>query len=76
MLELPPPAIHSDLLEKCVEMETFRVQIEQNTSYGREIMGGTLITPTVYVNGIKVQELTLEEVRKLILEVLDHEGID
>lgn len=69
------PAIKLDQLQKCVEMETYRVQIEQNTAYGKEIMGGTISTPTMYVNGILVRELSIDEIRNLINTVLEHEGV-
>lgn len=69
------PAIQIDHLQNCVERETYRVQVEQNTAYGKEVMNGTIITPTVYVNGIVVKEVSIEEIRKLIDEVLKHEGV-
>jgi protein-disulfide isomerase len=69
------PAIQLDRLKEGIEKETYRVQIEQNTEYGSQIMGGTITTPTVYVNGLKLQEISLESLRKLIVEVLEHEGV-
>jgi protein-disulfide isomerase len=69
------PAIQLDKLKNCVEMEAFRVQIEKNTLYGQEIMDGTIITPTVYVNGIKVREITADEIGSMIKTVLEHEGV-
>lgn len=69
------PAIQIDKLKKGIEKETYRVQIEKNTAYGQQIMGGTISTPTIYVNGIKANDISLEGVRKLIKEVLEHEGI-
>jgi len=69
------PAIKIENLKKCIEMETYRVQIEKNTAYGKEIMGGVISTPTVYVNGIEVKEITVDGISKLIKEVLEHEGV-
>lgn len=69
------PAIQLEALQSCIERETYRVQIEQNTDYGKQLMNGTIITPTVYVNGILVKELTMDEIRKLINEVLKNEGV-
>lgn len=69
------PAINQNKLKKCVDMETYRVKIEQNTNYGKQIMGGVISTPTLYVNGIEVKELTTEGISKLIKEVLAHEGV-
>lgn len=73
--EKTSPAIKTDKLKKCIEMETFRIQIEKNTAYGKEIMGGRISTPTIYVNGIKVTEITPDSISKLIKEVLRHEGV-
>jgi len=69
------PAITTDKLKKCIEMETYRVQIEKNTAYGKEVMDGLLSTPTIYVNGIEVKEITVDGLKKLIKEVLEHEGV-
>jgi protein-disulfide isomerase len=69
------PAIQLDRLKEGIERETYRVQIEQNTNYGSQIMGGAITTPTVFVNGLRLQEISLESLRKLIEEVLEHEGI-
>lgn len=69
------PAIQLDKLKAGIEKETYRVQIERNTAYGAQIMGGEIITPTVYVNGIKAEELSFDEIKDLINKVLEHEGV-
>lgn len=69
------PAIKTDKLKKCVSMETYRVRIEKNTQYGSEIMGGVISTPTLYVNGIEVKEMSYHEIKKLIKQVMQHEGV-
>ena len=69
------PAIKLNQLQKCVEMETYRVRIEQNTAYAKEIMGGTVATPTIYVNGIMVQDMSPDAIRNLINTILKHEGV-
>ncbi len=69
------PAIQLEQLQKCVEMENYRVQIEQNTAYAKEIMGGSVATPTIYVNGIMAQDMSPDAIRSLINTVLEHEGI-
>jgi protein-disulfide isomerase len=73
--EKTSPAIEIGKLKKCIEMEKYRIQIEKNTAYGAEVMGGVISTPTVYVNGIEVKELTVDGMSKLIREVLEHEGV-
>ncbi|MCC5831578.1 MAG: thioredoxin domain-containing protein [Chlamydiales bacterium] len=74
--EKTSPAIDIGKLKNCIEMEKYRIRIEKNTEYGAEVMGGVISTPTVYVNGIEVKELTFDGVSKLIREVLAHEGVD
>jgi protein-disulfide isomerase len=69
------PAISLDELKSCIDKETYRVRIEENTAYGKQIMGGTVITPTVYVNGIAVRDVSEESIRDLINKVLEHEGV-
>jgi len=74
--ESTSPAIDLPKLGECIEHETFRVQIEKNNAYGKEIMEGRLTTPTVYVNGIKVQKLDYSSVKELIEELLAKEGVN
>lgn len=69
------PAINLDKLKNCIEMERYRVQIEKNTAYGARLMGGVISTPTVFVNGIEVKEMSVHGISKLIQEVLEHEGV-
>jgi len=70
------PSISTSKLKKCIDMDSYRVQIAKNTAYGREVMGGVISTPTVYVNGIKVDEITVDGINKLIKEVLGYEGVN
>ena len=69
------PAINLQKLRKCIETESYRVKIEKNTEYGKNIMGGRIMTPTVYVNGIEASELSYEAIRKLIKKVQEHKGV-
>lgn len=64
------PAIQLDLLKNCLAKETYRIQIEKNTKYGMEIMKGELSTPTVYVDGIKVEETDEGQIRQFINSAL------
>jgi len=63
------PAIDLEKLAQCIDREQYRVKILKNTEYGRKLMGGTIATPTLYVNGIMVEKLTYSEIQKLINEV-------
>lgn len=48
------PEIDQDKLKKCLDDETFRKQVEDNTRYGNKLMG-ELHTPTIFVNGVKIE---------------------
>jgi protein-disulfide isomerase len=69
------PAIDLNALRSCIEQQRFRTQIEKNNTYGRNLMGGGLSTPTIYVNGIKVTEISYSSIERLINEVLEKEGV-
>lgn len=69
------PAINLQKLRKCIDAESYRIKIEKNTEYGKNIMGGTIATPTIYVNGIEAKELSYEAIRKLIKDVQDQKGV-
>lgn len=68
------PAINLQKLGKCINLQTYRIKIEKNTEYGKSIMEGRIATPTVYVNGIEVKDLSYDGISALIKEVLEHEG--
>lgn len=68
------PAINLDKLKDCVEHEGFRVQILKNTDYGASIMDGRLSTPSMYVDGIRVEEMSLDSISKLIQKVYEQKG--
>jgi len=69
------PAINISSLEKCIEMENYRIQVRKNTEYGKRLLGGTISTPTVFVNGIEVKQLTFDHISHIIDEVLEREGV-
>lgn len=72
--EQASPAIDPQRLLQCIHHETYRIQIEKNTEYGAALMGGRISTPMIYVNGVAVQELTLDDLSELIDSFLLKEG--
>lgn len=66
MAKAASPAIDLKKLKSCVEKETYSKQITKNTQYGASIMNGRLTTPSVFVNGIKAEELSMDSLSKLI----------
>lgn len=69
MAKKASPAIHLDQLKNCIEQESYRVQIAKNTEYGAKLMNGLLSTPSIYVNGIRADKVSLSTIKKLISEV-------
>lgn len=69
------PAIRLDQLKNCIEKEHFRIDIEKNTAYGNRLMNKHLSTPTIFVDGIKVENkdetIDYDNLRKAILNALE-----
>lgn len=68
------PAIDTEKLKWCVQKEGYRAKVQQNTDYGQKIMGGSIATPMVYVNGVAAEELSYEHIRTLIDNALNRGG--
>jgi len=69
------PAINVKQLRACVDSASYRKKIEKNTEYGKTVMNGLLMTPTLYINGIRVDELTYSTISDLIKEQLEEKGV-
>ena len=67
------PNIPIDSLEQCIIKKTYQGKIEQNTAYGRRMMGGVIATPTLYVNGVEAKSISFEEISRLINEALGYD---
>lgn len=68
------PAISLKKLQSCVEHEGYRVQIVKNTEYAAKIMNGTVSTPTIFVNGVEVEENSVSGIRSMIVAALAEKG--
>jgi protein-disulfide isomerase len=68
------PAIKIDHLHDALLHETYRVQIEKNTKYGFSIMNHRLATPAVYVDGIKIEDVSYSAIEDLINAVILQKG--
>lgn len=68
------PAIDLDKLKDCIEYESYRTQIAKNTDYGASIMNGRLSTPSIFINGIKAEEISEKYLSDLIKEVSAQKG--
>ncbi len=65
MAKAASPVINIAKLKRSANDEAFRSLIEKNTEYGKKLMGH-LTTPTLYVNGMKADDVSYETVSKLI----------
>lgn len=68
------PAIRLKSLKDCMAREGHRIQIEKNTKYGMHIMKGELGTPTLYINGVQVDDMSYANIRKMIDSALQQKG--
>lgn len=58
--------INLDTLKQCAALKTFENQVVENTNYARDIMGGVIKTPTIFVNGIRLVRPTYQDVQDLV----------
>ena len=72
--EKASPAINIKQLRRCIDKAAYRKKVRKNTDYGTKVMGGELLTPTVYVNGIEVKDLTIDNMREILDQVLESGG--
>ncbi len=57
-------------LRSCLNKHTYRDQVEKNTEFGTKLMNGELATPGVYVNGVQLEDVSYENLKKRIQEEL------
>ena len=53
-------------LKACTELNKWDPVIKKNTAYGREITGNQLKVPALFLNGIRLKDLSLENLFNLI----------
>ncbi|WP_068467949.1 DsbA family protein [Candidatus Protochlamydia phocaeensis] len=64
------PAIRIDELKEGLKQGLYRSQVEKNTEAGLALMHGELTTPTLYINGKQVEQMTYSEISRLINQAL------
>lgn len=69
------PEIDSDKLKECISRQTYFTLIEKNTSYAKSVMGGVIVTPSIYVDGAKVDEVSWQTVSDKINLALQLKGV-
>ena len=53
-------------LKACTEMEKWNAVIMKNTEYGKELTGNHLKVPSLFVNGVRLKEVTEHDLFSLI----------
>ncbi len=66
MAKKASPAINQEKLRNCISKEKYKNVVEGNTKYGRKIMAGKLMTPSVFVNGVLVEDISFSSIQERI----------
>lgn len=60
------PGIDIPTLATCIQNNTYYTQLQQNLGLAGKVMGDTVQTPTLYINGYLVNPMTIEQINKII----------
>lgn len=60
------PGIELSSLATCIQKNTYYTQIQQNLGLAGKVMGDTIQTPSLYINGYAVTPMTIEQIEKII----------
>ena len=63
-----------DKLKKCLENRIYTDQVKKNNSYGEDLMNGELATPTMFINGIMLDDISFESISRVVSKLLEKEG--
>lgn len=64
--KLAAPQADLNTLSQCMLTDQFGPQLKKNVAYGAKLMGNELITPTLFLNGRKLNSLTLDSIKPLL----------
>lgn len=64
------PGINVQKMLQSMKMGSYSKQLENNFEYAKEVMKDQFGTPTIYINGVRVEELDYEAVSGYINEAL------
>lgn len=59
--------ININAMQNCITNRRYSSEITHNTTYAKDLMGGYIQTPTVYVNGMKIINPTIEQLESFII---------
>lgn len=66
------PKVNYQKFHQCFESKQYSSSLFQNTSYGKDLSGGRLRVPLIYVNGMKAQDDTYDYLVTLIKHAKKH----
>ena len=61
--------VNTKKLSQCIVESPYNGLMNNNLRLGMKIMGGTVATPTVFINGIIVEPLTMDRIESIIQHV-------
>lgn len=65
------PSIDLEAFKKCLEKHTYQKQVEKNTEDGMNLMEGDLGTPSIFINGVQLDEVSYDNIEQRIKEELN-----
>lgn len=60
------PGIDLHAFSTCINNHTYYTQLQQNLGLAGQVMGDTVQTPTLYINGYAINPLSVEQINKVI----------
>ena len=69
------PEIDDQKLKGCIDKQTYYNLIQKNTTDAKKTMGGVVTTPSIYVDGAKVETVSLKDVSDKITLALSLKGV-
>jgi len=64
------PKINLQQLEHNLKERTYHIRVEENTTYAKQLLGGRLATPALFINGRVVEDISVNNVMTEIHERL------
>ncbi|MEG0037370.1 MAG: thioredoxin domain-containing protein [Victivallaceae bacterium] len=56
-------------LISCVNSKKYLSQLKANNAYGERLMGNNLATPTVFINGRMIEDISFDEISRVIYQL-------
>lgn len=60
------PGIDMQTFATCIQNNTYYTQLQQNLGLAGKVMGDTVQTPSLYINGYLISPMTIEQIEKIV----------